>query len=193
MSLGVREKRLLGVLVAVVAAFAAIQWGGRLLPSGLAGEAESPVARLSSKGMEVLDLRTDALTAPTGQYRAAGRDPFHYGPPPPPPPPTAAELAAQERQRREEEEARQRAEAARREWESKPHPPEVNVVYLGSFGPSTRRIAVFSDGQNIYNALEGDTLAGKFVVQRIGYESVDLKFVGFPDEPAKRLPAGGSR
>ncbi len=193
MSLGTREKRLLLLLAVVAAVFALSRWGRSLLPGGAGEDATTPAARLSSKGLEVVELRTDALDAPTGQYRAGGRDPFHYGPPPPPPPPTPEELAALERARREQEEARQREEAARREWESRPHPPAVDVVYLGSFGPAGRRIAVFSDGQNIYNALEGETLAGKFIVQRIGYESVDLKFVGFPDEPAKRLAAGGAK
>ena len=34
-------------------------------------------------------------------------------------------------------------------------------------------------------------LPQKFIVDRIGYESVDLRFVGFPDVPARRLPVGG--
>ena len=69
----------------------------------------------------------------------------------------------------------------------------VNVTYLGSFGPESKRVAVFADesGQNLYNARTGDVLEGKFIVYRIGYESVDLKFVGFPDEPARRLAIGG--
>ena len=29
----------------------------------------------------------------------------------------------------------------------------------------------------------------KFIVAHIGYESVDIRFVGFPDWPAKRLSA----
>ena len=32
-------------------------------------------------------------------------------------------------------------------------------------------------------AREGDVLEGKFVVAQIGYESVDIRFVGFPDWP----------
>jgi hypothetical protein len=69
----------------------------------------------------------------------------------------------------------------------------VTLTYLGSFGPKSRRIAVFADesGENLYNARTGEVLEGKFIVDRIGYESVDLKFVGFPDEPARRLPIGG--
>jgi hypothetical protein len=74
-----------------------------------------------------------------------------------------------------------------------PKPPPVTLKYLGSFGPAARRVAVFADenGENLYNARAGEVLEGKFIVDRIGYESVDLKFVGFPDEPARRLPIGG--
>lgn len=72
-----------------------------------------------------------------------------------------------------------------------PKPPNVDVVYLGRFGTANRPIAVFSDGKEIFNALEGGVLKEKFVVDNIGYESADLKFVGFPDTPAKRLAVGG--
>jgi hypothetical protein len=67
----------------------------------------------------------------------------------------------------------------------------VDVTFLGSFGPEARRIAVFLDGEEVVNANVGDVLKGKFIVEAIGYESADLKFVGFPDAPSRRLPAGG--
>lgn len=140
---------------------------------------------------EITELRLTELEA---QARAltVGRDPFRFGPippPPPPPPPTKAELAEL---RRQEEERRLAAEAAARDALI-PKPPPVTLVYLGSFGTAVRRIAVFSDaaGENLYNVRVGETVQGKFIVDRIGYESVDLKFVGFPDEPAKRLAIGG--
>jgi hypothetical protein len=123
---------------------------------------------------------------------SVGRDPFRFGPvppPPPPPPPTKAELEAMRRQ----EEARRLAAQRAAEEALIPKPPPVTVVYLGCFGPERRRIAVFADdkGENLYNVQVGEVVEGKFIVDRIGYESVDLKFVGFPDEPAKRLPIGG--
>ena len=68
-----------------------------------------------------------------------------------------------------------------------PAPPELSLEYLGNFGPSQRKIAVFSNGQQIYNVQEGDVIDGKFIVARIGYESVDVRFVDFPDVPAKRV------
>ena len=147
--------------------------------------------RTSTGAPQVAQLRLGDLDRVPPSY-AEGRDPWRFvdppppppePPPPPPPPPSAAELAAQEEARRRaaEEAARLAAEAAR------PKPPEFTWEYLGNFGPASKRIAVFSDGKREYNAQEGEVLAGKFIVARIGYESVEIKFVGFPNEPAKRL------
>ncbi|KAB2963045.1 MAG: hypothetical protein F9K16_07595 [Thermoanaerobaculia bacterium] len=65
----------------------------------------------------------------------------------------------------------------------------MTLRYLGSFGPRSARIAVFAGGAegSVLNARQGAILEGKFIVDRIGYESVDLKFVDFPDVPARRL------
>jgi hypothetical protein len=68
-----------------------------------------------------------------------------------------------------------------------PRPADFTMEYLGNFGPKEKRIAVFSDGKDVHNAREGDVIDQKFIVARIGLESVDIKFVGFPDWPAKRL------
>lgn len=100
-------------------------------------------------------------------------------------PPAAEEL---ERERLAAEARRRQAEAAAQRA-AVPRPPEVTLSYLGSFGPDGRRIAVFtaSDGRSVINALEGDVIEGKFVVVKIGFESVDLGFVGFPDAAPRRL------
>jgi hypothetical protein len=120
-----------------------------------------------------------------------GRDPWRFiDPPPPPPPPppkphvpTAEELrAAEEARRRAEEAARLAAIEA-----AKPKPAEFTLQYLGRFGPADRKLAVFTNGKQIYNVEEGDVIDSKFIVAHIGYESVDIRFVGFPDWPAKRV------
>ncbi|HXO30069.1 MAG TPA: hypothetical protein VOA80_22155 [Thermoanaerobaculia bacterium] len=121
-----------------------------------------------------------------------GRDPWRFvEPPPPPPPKPRVPSAAEQRAMREAEEARQRqlAEAARRAAidAATPKPPPFTWSYLGNFGPSSLRIAVFTDGKRVWNARQGETLENKFIVAQIGYESVDIRFVGFPDVPAERL------
>lgn len=118
-----------------------------------------------------------------------GRDPFQIrrSEPPPQPKPDQSDL----RKRIEEARKRQSNVAPRPARPPKPTPPPIDVVYLGSFGSGRMRLAVFTDGNEIFNVPEGDVLKDKFVVVKIGMESADLGFVGFPDAPAKRLEIGG--
>lgn len=191
------RQRLLLVLLLVVLAVVA---GWRLLPMLLA-DGEGGGGRRSTAVTEVPDVRVAELAV--GELSAEplnydpGRDPFSYHTPPPPPPPepqgpTAEELAAQ---RAAEAARRAAAEAARQEEAEreppKPQPPSFQLTYLGSFGSKNRRIAVFTDGEEIYNALVGDVIDDSFVVADIGFESVTITFVGFPDEPGKRVAIGG--
>jgi hypothetical protein len=193
-----RERRLLAFLGLLAGVWAlASLWrlarpGGEeaLADAGAPGVASGGGARRDRRHAiptEVVVVRTDRLEPAARGELEIGPDPFRFRPavPEPPPPPTAEELE----RRRQAEEERSRLEQERLAEARRPHPPEVTLRYLGSFGSRSRRIAVFADagGQNVLNALEGDTLEGKFIVDAIGYESVDLKFVGFPDVPARRL------
>jgi hypothetical protein len=69
--------------------------------------------------------------------------------------------------------------------------PRVDLTYLGSFGMKQQPIAVFRRGDDIINAFSGDVVGEGLIVGAIGYESVELKFADFPDEPAHRLASGG--
>lgn len=198
MKLSPRERRLLA-LFAVLGTLVGLRalWrlagGADVTGAPAVGAARVTRARAGSGALptEIVPVRTDRLVPDAPAELEIGRDPFRYRPlaPPAPPPPTPEELEA-ERLAREERErlGRERAEQAAREA-AIPRPPEVTLRYLGSFGPRDRRIAVFedSDGSGVLNAREGQTLQGKFIVDKIGYESVDLRFVGFPDEPPRRL------
>jgi hypothetical protein len=139
----------------------------------------------------VLALRLDALSRVPRSF-FTGRDPWRFVEPPPPPPPvpkrpSAAELRAMQ----EAEAARQRLLAEQQriaaEEAAIPKPPPFTWIYIGNFGPARQRIAVFTDGKRVWNAREGDILEDKFVVAQIGYESVDIRFVGFPNWPPERL------
>lgn len=85
------------------------------------------------------------------------RLPPKTGPPPPPPPPPKA------------------------------RPPKFQLRLFGIFGPGSRRIAVFKDGDDILIKLEGAQIQEKFIVHGINYETVDIAFVGFPDEKPLRV------
>lgn len=151
-----------------------------------------PAARPAADTVE--ELRVADLAIQPRDF-SPGRDPWRFvdppPPPPPPPPPAPRGPSAEdlERMRQAQEALRRQQELAAAEA-AKPKPPPFTMSYLGNFGPESRRIAVFSDGKTIYNALEGETIAGKFIVADIGYESVDIRFVGFPDWPPQRLAVG---
>ena len=192
-----RRRNLMLVLLAILVLVAA--W--RLVPGwleggggGLGGGRLGAGAAAGGAAVRVTTLDLEALAAEPRSY-SPGRNPFtYYQPPPPPPPPgpTPEELArrAEAEQLRREAEAQRQAELPPPE-PPKPQPPPFQLTYLGSFGPESRRIAVFSDGEEIYNAVIGDVLDDKFVVADIGYESVTITYVGFPDEPATRVGIGG--
>ncbi len=69
-----------------------------------------------------------------------------------------------------------------------PRPPEISFKFVGSFGPKDRPIAVVQQGDEVFNARAGDTLFGKFVLRKVGYESIDVGFVGFDTNETRRLP-----
>lgn len=159
------------------------------------GLPQLPRARRSTQPQDdperVAELHLPDLQRVPPSY-TPGRDPWRFVDPPPPPlppplppppPPSAEELEA--RRRAAEEAARLARERAAEL--AKPRPPEFTLQYLGNIGARNRRIAVFSDGKREYIVQEGEKIQNQFIVARIGYESVEIKFVNFPDEPAKRV------
>ena len=193
------ERRKQLILAALVLALLFVGW--RQVRQGSFGAATAtdgttaglPLSAVARNGIGngeplVVELRVADLEQEPGDY-APGRDPFRFGAPPPPPPPPPPEPDPDELRRAEE--ALAALESPEEIVPPKPVPPQVDVVYLGSFGSEKRRLAVFSDGKVIFNVLEGGVVKEKFIVVRIGFESVDVGFVGFPDAPPERLAVGG--
>lgn len=208
-----RTKMLLAAL-GVVALFAAWQWIGPALGMGGGDETGggrndtgnfAPMGKVGGLGRaperpqveEVVDLRIAELGGTARDYKP-GRDPWRFVTPPPrpaptPPPPrplTEAEIRAREEAARRLAEQQAAAEAARRAEIERPKPPPFTLQYLGKFGPAERPIAVFTDGKTILNVQEGEVIQGKFIVGQIGFESVEIQFVEFPNWPSQRLPVG---
>ncbi len=71
-----------------------------------------------------------------------------------------------------------------------PAPPPIPFKFIGSFGPRERPIAVLVAGDKIVNARSGDVVFERFVLRKVGYESVDVGFLGFPDTTSRRLGIG---
>ncbi len=69
-------------------------------------------------------------------------------------------------------------------------PPPVDFDLLGIFGPEKRRIAVLVDGKEIINALHGDVVKDQFIVNEIGLQWVEFRFVDFPEDETTRIEIG---
>ncbi|MGD2115260.1 MAG: hypothetical protein PVG07_09420 [Acidobacteriota bacterium] len=184
-----RQITLLGLLGAsvVLALLLGVETGGG---AGDDENGRSPVrARAARRSTadpavhQVVELRSGPLDDVASQYEP-GRDPFRFYEPPRPEPKPAPEPKPEPTP-----EPVQRVEAPPPEPLG-PQPPPIELDFVGSFGPEEQPIAVFTDGEEIYNVRLGDVIDGKFRLIRIGYESVDLAFVDFPDVPAERLPIG---
>jgi hypothetical protein len=173
-----RQRLLLAVLAVAAAAFAVTRLPSLLGPGDDGGPRFGGDAGVGEARVAELDVAR--LDAAPRDYEP-GRDPFRYydpppKPPPPPPPPPPVEVV-----------------------ETPPPPvvdpgpqlPEIDLTYLGSFGPQANPIAVLTNGDTIHNAIQGEIVEGRFVVVQIGLESVDLGYVEFPDEPPARLAVGG--
>jgi hypothetical protein len=200
-----RTKTLLGflaVLLLVVAwhylgpdSDSGVSGGPGGAPPGVSGAAPRRAVAETRKPVEfVEELRVADLQAVPRSF-TPGRDPWHFVEPPPPPPPKPRQPTKEELERMrlaQEQLDRQRAaQLAQQQAEALiPKPPPFTMSYLGSFGPAEKRLAVFTDGKTIYNTQQGEVIGGKFVVAHIGYESVDIQFVGFPNVPAQRLAVG---
>jgi hypothetical protein len=198
-----RAKVLLGLLAGVLL----IALAGRLRPvparrpaiaaateerlelRSAAGRPGRPRATREAGRTAVVELDLARLTPTAGEFHP-GRNPFaYYAPPPPPPPPYQG--PSPEELRRQAEEAQQAAMAAAASEPPRPQPPPIDFAYLGSFGTPERRVAVFRNGTGaLINALVGEVLDGKFRLVAIGYESVDIEYVAFPDLPPERVEAG---
>jgi hypothetical protein len=68
-----------------------------------------------------------------------------------------------------------------------PRPPEITFKFVGTFGPKAHPIAVIQEGDKVYNVRAGDVLFDKFVLRSVGYESIDIGFVGFPETESRRI------
>jgi hypothetical protein len=71
-----------------------------------------------------------------------------------------------------------------------PKPPQFTYKFIGMFGRAQSPIATFARDGEIVNARAGDVIEGKFILRRIGIESAEIGFVGFPPDVTQRIPLG---
>lgn len=68
-----------------------------------------------------------------------------------------------------------------------PAPPDIVFKFIGTFGPKDRPIAVLVSNDQVVNARAGDVVFDRFILRRVGYESIDVGFVGFSPLEVRRV------
>lgn len=133
---------------------------------------------------EMVELRSDLLEPQTGVYER-GRNVFSYqGRPRPKPKPQPKPKPPAE--------VKPKPEPAAATEPPAPKPPNFQMRFLGSFGPRERPIAVFIDGEDLYNVRVGDVVKQEFVLVAVGFESADIGYVNFPETEPRRVGLAGS-
>lgn len=184
-TLGSRERNLLALLAVLLLVFGWQYLAPMLRGGGGAGPGSTVAAREARDyaGVGVVEPRLAALNAERAEYEP-GRNIFSYArkapPPPPPAPPPTPPPPVVSTPRTPPPPAPP----------VEPTPPPLDLEVLGTFGPQKRRLAVLRDGEILINALEGDVIDGKFVVDEIDIDSVRFKFVGFPEAEPERVVIG---
>jgi hypothetical protein len=165
-----RQIVLLGVLVAALLVI--VWWNFIVPPAPLPPPSVgAPPTRAAAPGVraqtnvpgQVESLRLASLTADKPQPEGGERDPFHFDERP------AATRAA----------AGQPVAAANPEPPpvptGPPPPPPITLKFIGVVDTADqRKIAVLSDGQNVFYGREGEIVEGRYRIERIRAESIEM-------------------
>jgi hypothetical protein len=158
-------------------------------------------------------VRLDLLEAETGSY-SSNRNLFAYKEPPPPPPPPAPKPPPPPPDQDKDgvpdfrdncpttpnpDQLDVDRDGVGAACETSPEvppppppptPPQFTYKFIGTFGPPKNPIATFTRDGDIVNARAGEVIEGKFILRRIGIESVEIGFVNFPPSQTQRIPLG---
>jgi hypothetical protein len=200
-SLGSRKQAILLAVLAVVLVLAIVRWrpgqapspapvrsaSSRVAPDGSGPEDAPALAPRRSASKEVSPEEVPLLSVEdlgTGPARGAadtGRDLFDLSEPtrPPQPTPTPAPPVPGD--------IRFVGPLPPPPPTPTPAPPAITFKFIGTFGPRNHPIAVIQQGEQTLNVRAGDVLFGKFVLRKVGYESIDVGFVGFAESETRRL------
>jgi hypothetical protein len=177
-----REKTLLVVALLFVTAALWNFWPrAPKVPAADAVQA-NPAGHKQAAGMPALETFKGSLLAHQARaFKGAERNPFGYGQAKPDPDAIAKlQQEAAERKAQDEQAAREAAERAA----AQPPPPPVPIrpsfpyPFMGYIGPPRDEFAVFKDTKGYFYVRRGEIIMNQFVVLDIGYESVELGYVG---------------
>ncbi len=127
-------------------------------------------ARAAAGRDDVGVVHMPSLTTARPEPQGGARNPFQFRPVAPPP---SAEFA-----RRAPGPAAAAGPAAPTLPAGPPPPPPITLKFIGVVEQSARlKLAVLSDGRNVFYGKEGDTIEGRYRIERIGAESVDMAYL----------------
>lgn len=200
-ALGTRRQAALFAVLAVLLIFVLVRWSGRAKTDPVAAPLETVVAatprpafravarrpgKRASTPEEVplitagdLEPRRRSIGSDTGRDLFDLREPTPKPPPPPtpapPPPPQPGD-------------PRFTGPLPPPTPRPTPAPQEPVFKLIGIFGPQHSPIAALQYGTEVINAREGDVVLGNWIIRQVGYESIDVGFVGFSPTESRRLP-----
>lgn len=70
-----------------------------------------------------------------------------------------------------------------------PPPPPIALKFIGVVeqAPSRLKLAVLSDGRNVFYGKEGEVIEGRYRIERIGVESIEMAYVDGKGRQTLRL------
>ena len=144
--------------------------------SVLTGRRQTSPPAGSPPGLSAPDVHLDALEGDRAKPAAAERDLFRFRPKaaPPPPPRTAAPPIQP---------------PAATEAPAPPTVPPIALKFIGVLEPTDRpgKIAVLSDGRDVFHGREGDIIEGRYRILKIGAESIEMAYLDGRGRQTTRL------
>jgi hypothetical protein len=139
-------------------------------------------SRVPAASAAAPDVHLPMLEAKRPRPVSAARNLFRFRPkPPPPPPPPVAPVE------------RPPAPVVPAVPAGPPPPPPIVLKFIGTVeapGQSAQKIAVLSDGRNVFHGREGDIIEGRFRILRIGAESIEMAYLDGRGRQTIRLTGG---
>ncbi len=183
-----RNQLLLGAVAVALAAAAYGAWprtslGPASSSNGTGGVTTAP--RASAESAAAPDVHLPMLEAERPRPVSGARNLFRFRPkppPPPPPPPPSPPIVAGPPE-----------PVVPTGPVGPPPPPPIALKFIGTVeapGRSAQKIAVLSDGRNVFHGREGDIIEGRFRILRIGAESIEMAYLDGRGRQTIRLTGG---
>ena len=177
-----RNQLVLGVVAVVLAGVAYLAWprtalGPASSANGRGGVTTAPRTSDATGASPLVHL--PMLEAKRPEPVAGERNPFRFKPPPAPPPPPRVERPPT---------------SVVPTGPPPPSPlPPIALKFIGIVEApeqSPKKIAVLSDGRNVFHGREGDIIEGRFRILRIGAESIEMAYLDGRGRQTIRLTGG---